>query len=66
MWRSMSFLPWGRNEDNTERPVTRSEQKKREKAEQKLKSEGPSNSETESGGDSFEEAQTTPEIIMAP
>ena len=61
----MSFLPWGRNE-NTERPVTRSEQKKREKAEQKLKSEGPSHSETESGGDSFEEAQTTPEIIMAP
>ena len=77
----MSFLPWGRNEESTDRPVTRSgqlteearelaaekaEQKKREKAEQKLKSEGPSHSETESGGDSFEEAQTTPEIIMAP
>ena len=62
----MSFLPWGRNEESTERPVTRSEQKKREKAEQKLKSEGPSHSETESGGDSFEEAQTTPENTMAP
>ena len=58
----MSFLPWGRNEDTTERPVTRSEQKRCEKAEQELKSEGPSGSETESGGDSFEEAQTTPEI----
>ena len=62
----MSFLPWGRNEDNTERPVAQSEQKQCEKAEQKLKSEGPSNSGTESGGDSFEEAQTTPENNMAP
>ena len=60
----MSFLPWGRNEDTSERPVTQSEQKRRVKAEQELK--GTFGSETESDGDNFEEAQDTPEIIMAP
>ena len=62
----MSFLPWGRNEDNTEGPVTRSEQRRREKAEQGVKAEGSPGSETESGSDIFEETQATPGIIMAP
>ena len=61
----MSFLPWGRNEDNTEGPVTRSEQKRREKAEQELKVEGSPGSETESNSDIFEDTRTTP-AIMAP
>ena len=61
----MSFLPWGRNEDNTEGPVTRSEQKRREKAEQELKVEGSPGSESESNSDIFEDTRTTP-AIMAP
>ena len=77
----MSFMNWGRNEEGTNRPVTRSgqlteearqlaaekaEERKRKKEEKRLKTEGPSHSDTESGGDSFEEAQTTPENTMAP
>ena len=77
----MSFLHGGRNEEATDRAVTRSgqlteetrqlaaekaEERKRKKEEKGLKTEGPSTSETESGSDSFEEAQTTSEITMAP
>ena len=51
----MSFLPWGRNEDTTERPVTRIEQKRREKAEQEVKAEGSPGSETETNSDIFED-----------
>ena len=59
----MSFLPWGKNEDNTEGPVTRSEQKRREKVEQRIKAAG---SEAEGDSDNFEEARDIIEINMAP
>ena len=78
----MSFLNWGRNEEGTDRPVTRSgqlteearqlaaekaQERKRKKEEKRLKLENPSHSGTESGGDSsFEEEQTTSEDNMAP
>ena len=58
----MSFLSWGKDEHNPERPVTRSVQKKLEKTEQRKAAD----SEAEGDSDNFEEARDIIEINMAP
>ena len=57
----MSFLSWGKDEHNPERPVTRSVQKKLEKTEQRKAAD----SEAEGDSDNFEEARDIIEINMA-
>ena len=57
----MSFLSWGKDEHNPERPVTRSVQKKLAKTEQRKAAD----SEAEGDSDNFEEARDIIEINMA-